>query len=186
MALSGCTLSTDHHYVFPDRRRRPPGSRGQGGATDRGALPPVPRAPWTWAGPPVGFHRPGGRGTRRDPRSDRGCNRPLARPVTGVDAADRGRAVLAVHGLHRLMTEVGGTGPATGRADAHPPGRDGRRTGILPGDLRVAHPLSSRRIWVGWVRRVAQRTACTCPTRRLPGSPKLGPGSRTCPRPTPG
>ena len=43
MALTGCTTSTDHHYVFPDRARRPARGRNHGGAGGGAAVPPDAR-----------------------------------------------------------------------------------------------------------------------------------------------
>ena len=65
---------------LPGRRRRPARGRGRGGARARRALPPVPRLD----GPRALRRRPaarrGGRGPRRDPRRQRGGDRPLPRP----------------------------------------------------------------------------------------------------------
>ena len=83
---------------LPGRRGRPARGRDRGGARARAALPPVPRLD----GPRAVRRRPaarrGRRGPRRDPRRQRGGDRPLPRPGAGRDGADRARAVLAVLG----------------------------------------------------------------------------------------
>ena len=101
LARTGCTTTTDHHYVFP---------RGGGdllaaeieaaaavglrfhptrGSMDLGRQPGRPAA---------GL---GGRGPRRDPRRDRVGDHAVPRPVARRDGAGRGRAVLAVLGDRR-------------------------------------------------------------------------------------
>ena len=97
LAGTGCTTTTDHHYVFPRDggdvlHAEIDAAHGWG----CGSIPPAGR--WTWAeqGWPAAGQRGGGH--RRDPGGDR---RRRSTPITTLvrlDAADRGRAVLAVLG----------------------------------------------------------------------------------------
>ncbi len=102
LALSGCTTTHRPPLRLPARRRRPARRRDRRGRRGRAAVPPDAAARWTSAS------RPGGlppdsrrRGHRRGPRRHRGGDRPLPRPGAGLDAAGRGRAVLAVLGHRR-------------------------------------------------------------------------------------
>ena len=67
---------------------------------------------------------------------DRGGHRALARSVTGFHAADRRRALLAVLGDPRADDRRRRDRPGRRRQDAHPPLRDPRRGGVLPGEVR--------------------------------------------------
>ena len=145
LALSGCTTTTDHHYVFP---------RGGGdllaaeveaaaavglrfhptrGSMDLGGQPGRPAA---------GLRRRGHR-RRAAPRPRR--RSPVPRPVARRDGADRGRAVLAVLGDGEADDRGGRAGPAARRPAAHPPRRDRRRGGVLPRAVRL-HAGGVRRL----------------------------------------
>ena len=76
LARSGCSTSTDHHYVFPPARR-PARGRDRGCGLDRPALSPVP-----WLdGPRARRRRPATRQHRRGPRRDPGRQRSGDRPL---------------------------------------------------------------------------------------------------------
>ena len=161
---SGCSTSTDHHYVFPrdagdllagrDRRRR----------GDRPALPPVPRLDGSRALGRRAAARRGRRGPRRDPGRERGRDRPLPRPVAGRDGADRARALLAVLGDARADDRGRRARAPPRRAPAHAPRRDARRGAVLPGALRRAPGRLPRRARLARRRRLAR--ALRAPQRR--------------------
>ena len=60
-----------------------------------------------------------------------------------------------------LMAETARARAPPRRAPAHPPGRDARRGGLLPGALRRASRRSTWRISAGWATTCGSRTACT-------------------------
>ena len=135
MALSGCTLSTDHGYVHP---------RGGGNileaeivaAQQIGLRFHPTRGSMNLGQSHGGLPPDSGGGPRRDPARVRGRDRPLARPGRRRDAPDRGGPVLAVLGHRRAHARVGRVGPPARRAAAHPSGRNRRRGGVLPGHVR--------------------------------------------------
>ena len=57
LARTGCTTSTDHHYVFPRGRRRPAGRRGRRGRRGRACGSTRPAARWTSAPARAGCRR---------------------------------------------------------------------------------------------------------------------------------
>ena len=91
LALTGCSTTTDHHYVFPAgrgdlleaRSSRPGGS----GCISPG--PGIDEPPGVRPAACPGFGR---RKARRHPRGHAGGDRPLARPIVRGDDPDRGRA----------------------------------------------------------------------------------------------
>ena len=105
MALSGCTTRPTT-TTSSRARRRPAGGRDRARPGGSVAFPPDPGLdePGLSAGglPPERWWR----STTRSGRH-RGGDRPLARPVTGLDAADRGRALLAVLGDRRADARLG-------------------------------------------------------------------------------
>ncbi len=140
----------------PPRRRRPARGRDRGGGRDRPALPPLPGLDGPRAiSRRVAARRRGG-GPRRDPRGHRGGHRPLARPRARGDGADRRGALLTLLGHRRAHAGIGRAGPPDGRAPAHPSGRDDRRGGLLPRDVRRASGRVPRRHGLARPRRLAR------------------------------
>ena len=153
MALTGCTTSTDHHYVFPSGagdlleaeiraaaeiglRFHPTRGSMNLGAVGSGGLPP----------------RRGGRGRMTPSWPPR---------VTAIDrwhddvvrlhAADRGGPLLAVLGHRRADAGLRRAGSRAGGPVAHPPGRDAGRGGVLPGQTygRTPAEYAEELGWLG-------------------------------------
>ena len=82
-------------------------------------------------------------------------------------AADRGRAVLAVLGDQRADARGRRARRGSGRAAAHPPGRDGRRGGVLPGAVRRP-PVEYAETSAGSATTSGWRTASTSTSARSP------------------
>ncbi len=173
LARSGCTTSTDHHYIFPRHGRRPAGRRDRRRARDRAALPSVPRRD----GPRRERRRPAARRRRRGPRRDprRPAREAIDRyhdPTPGAMRADRARADVAVHASPtELMRRDGGARPRPRRAAAHAPGRDRRRGALLPGALRRAPAAVPRRPRLARRRRLARALR---PSRRRTRCARMG------------
>ena len=165
LAETGCTTTTDHHYVFPRDGGDVLHGGNRCGATGRAAVPPDPRVdgPGAEQGRPAAGQRGGGH--RRDPGGHRGGDRHPPRPVVRLDAADRRRALLAVLGDRRSAQADRGSGPAQGRADAHPPVRDAGRGGLLPGAFRLL-PGRVRGV-PGLARPRCLARPCGAPVRRV-------------------
>ena len=185
LALTGCTHDAcDHHYVFP---------RGGGdlleaeiarGPADRAALPPDPRLDEPRASRAGGLppdsvvedaRRDPGRDRRR--RSTAGTTR---RPdVDAADRASRPCSPFSVTG--ELMRDSADAGPRAGRAAAHPPGRDRRRGGVLPRDLRPHAGRVRRGPRLARRRRLAGALRAPVRRRRSPASRATGTGVAHCP-----
>ena len=136
LALTGCTTSMDHHYVHP---------RGAGDLLEAEIR----------AAQRIGLRFHPTRGSMNLGESDGGLppdsvveehDAILAASAAAIERwhdpapdsmlRDRARAVLAVLGDGRADARQRGAGPREGRAAAHPPGRDRRRGGVLPRDVR--------------------------------------------------
>ena len=139
LARTGCTTSTDHHYVFPHDGGDVLGAEIEAARTvglrfhptrgsmdlgvSQGGLPPdnvVEDIDTILAATELRHRHP-------------------PRHVVRLDAADRGRPVLAVLGHRRSAAAGRRAGPREGCAAAHPPLRDARRGGLLPRALQ-RHP----------------------------------------------
>src|SRR6185312_12862885 len=116
LARTGCTTSTDHHYVFP-----------AAGGDVLGAEISAARR--------VGLRFMPTRGSMDLGRRDRH----LPRPGPGLDAAHRAGALLAVLGDRGPAAAGRRAGARQGRATAHPPRGNPGRGGVLSGALR-SHP----------------------------------------------
>ena len=174
LAGTGCTTSTDHHYVFPRRRGRAR-RRDRRGAPGGPAVPPDPRVdgPRPEQGRAAAGQR--GRGHRHHPGRQCSAIDTYHDPWSGLDAADRGGALLAVLGDRGPAAADRRAGPPQGRAAAHPPVRDPGRGGVLPGAFRLHPGASTWSRWAGWAPTCGWPTA---PLRRL-GHPTLA-ATGTC------
>ncbi len=179
LMLSGCTTTTDHHYLFPRDGGDLLAVEVDAALRARRALPPLPRldGPRHVAGRPAS--RRGGRGSRRDPRGDVAGDRPLPRHLAGRDDADRRRALLAVLGHRGADDRVGRARAQARRAAAHAPRRDDRRGAVLPGALRLPARSSTSSGSTGSATTSGSRTACTSTPPRSRASARRAPASRT-------
>ena len=142
--------STDHHYVFPARRRRPARGRDRGGA--RLGLRFHPCRGSMDLGRSDGGLPPDEVVEDRDAilaASEAAIDR-FHDPAPGRDGADRARAVLAVLGHARADGRDGRARPPARRAAAHPPGRDARRGGASASSASAC-ARSSTSSDLGWL-----------------------------------
>ena len=147
LALSGCSTSTDHHYIFPPRGGAGPGVPAAG---PRDALEAEIAAAAS-----VGLRFHPCRGSMdlgrsagglppdeivEDPDTALAATEEAIRrfhdPGPGRHGAGRGGPVLPVLGQPQAHAGDGGAGPRARRQDAHPPGRDPRGRRVLPADAR--------------------------------------------------
>lgn len=136
LVMSGCTTTTDHHYVFPREGGDLLGARSvprPPSASD--SIRPAGR--WTSRRRTVACHPI--RWCRASTRSSKPAptRRALARPAPRFPAADRSRSVLPVLGHHRPAPRVRLAGTRTRRADAHPSGRVAGREHLLRPAFRL-------------------------------------------------
>ena len=176
LLLSGCTTTTDHHYVFPpglgvrDRHRDCRGATaGHAHRGDARFDEPIAARRWAAAG-----QRGAGRG--HHPCRQRAPDRAPPRPVARRDGADRAGALLAVQRDDVADARHRGAGGADRRAAAHAPGGDRGREPLLPGRRSAAGRSIIWRSAAGCTTRSGWRTAFISTTKRLaawpaPGSP---------------
>ena len=138
LLLSGCTTTTDHHYVFP---------RGHGELIDveiEAARRIGIRFHPTRGSMSVGKKQgglPPDSVVQSEDRILADCERVIAqvsRSGAGGHVAHRAGAVLAVFGVAGADAGQRGPGAAARRPPAHAPGGDPRRRGLLPGAFRQA------------------------------------------------
>ena len=148
-----------HGPSLPLSERHPPRRRDRGGRRDRHALPCEPRGdePRREQGR-AAARSPGrgrGGGAARDPAPHRG----LSRQVPLCDAADRGRAVLALHREPGPDARGGGARPQLRRLAPHPSRRERQGRRLHPRDVRLHAGAICREARLGRARRLA------CPLR---------------------
>ena len=81
----------------------------------------------------------------------------------------------------RPVARVGGAGPVAGRTAAHPPGRDHRRGGLLPGTHGCTPVEYLERLdWLG-AGRLARPLRCTCRRAEIERLGATGTGVAHCP-----
>ena len=143
LALSGCSTSTDHHYVFP---------RGRGdlfaATIDAAAAVGVRFDPVRGSmdlGVVRGWFATGRSGGEdgRSPRRNAGRHRQIPQPGVRVNGAGRGRAMLALLRHHGPDARSRSAGTRRRRTTSHPPRRDLGRVLVLPARARL-HPGRAR------------------------------------------
>ena len=151
LALSGCTTVFDHHYVFPRGRDGPGRGGGAGGAGARRphrrlARLDGPRRVATAASRRTSSSRTSTRSSPTPSGSSASCtSRAPARASRSPSRrARRSRS------RSELMAESAELARRLGLHAAHPPRRDGRGGGVLPGALRL-HARSSTSTELGWL-----------------------------------
>ena len=138
LMLSGCTTTTDHHYLFPRGQNEADRRRDRGGAPHRHPLSSHARQHERGRQPRRPAARFGGADDGRNPGRLRARDPQISRPAPGLDAAHRAGAVLALLGRRGTDAPDRRAGAPARRPPAHPPGRDARRRGVLPQALRPA------------------------------------------------
>ncbi len=181
LARTGCTSTTDHHYVFP---------RDGGdvlGATVEAAREVGLRFHPTRGSMDLGpFPGRAAAGQRRGDdrgRPGRHAARPRRppRPVARLDAADGRRALLAVLGHRGPDARGRRAGPRPRCPAAHPPGRDARRGHLLPVAPTTARRSSTPNGWAGSATTSGSPTASTSTTRAIERLAASGTAVAHCP-----
>ena len=138
LMLSGCTLTTDHHYVLSQGRRRQhryPGRRGEAARLARAANARLDE-PLAARRRIAAGQRGAGRGD--NPRTTVSVwSRATIRPATARKIQDRACTMLAVFRHHVAHARDRRIGRTARRAHAHAPRRNRGREPLLLGDPSV-------------------------------------------------
>ena len=186
LSLSGCTLTTDHHYVFPRDggdllAAEIRGARTSGSASTR------PAARWISAQssgglPPDSVVEDTEKALLATELAITTWHDPSPDSMLQIGVAP----VLAVLGDPRADDRRRRAGPPARRPAAHPPVRDARRERLLHGRLSAAPRSTTSPTWAGSGRMSGSRTVSGRRSATSRPSPPPAPRWRTAPRPTAG
>ena len=156
---TGCTTTTDHHYVFPARRRRRARGRDRARRATSGCASTRPAARWT-----SGRARAGCRRTTWSRTSTRSW--PPPRPRSTATTTRRPDSMVRIgvapcspfSVTGDLLQRGGRAGPPQGRPAAHPPAETAGR------GRRTAASTSAARRWSTWRASAGSGPTCGSPT----------------------